>query len=314
MDSPTVSILLATFNGEQYLPELLASLTAQSHASWRLHIRDDGSQDATSKIIAAAAARDARISTVIDGRGNLGPLGNFGQLLEVIEADYYMFADQDDVWLPDKIEVSLAMLRRRESELGLQHPLLVFTDLRVTDQALRTLHASELRRHGFDRAIARGLGLSTLVTQNFGAGCTMLFNRAMRDAAVPIPRDSVMHDWWLMLCAAAVGTILYLDRQTILYRQHDHNQMGAAGPLRRIVKVLNGGGSAYLERQQQARIQAGELLRRFEPELHNRNDLPAVRLFAQLGRWPPPLRQFKALRAGLGKYGWLRNLAFYALM
>lgn len=313
MDSPTVCILLATYNGAPYLGEQLASIAAQSHRDWLLYVRDDGSCDATCALLADAAARDPRIRLVEDGLGNLGPCGNFARLLEVVEADYYLFADQDDVWLPDKIAASLAVLRARESEQGRAQPLLVFSDLRVTDAGLHTLHPSELRRHGFDRLIARGLGLRDLLAQNIAAGCTLLFNRALRDAARPIPPEAVMHDWWLALSGLASGGLLYLDQVTLLYRQHGRNQMGAAGPLTRLRQLLLGGAGAYRRRQRQARQQASVLLRRFGDRLGSA-DRALCSVFARLDRYPPPLRQWLAWRHHLGKTGWLRNAAYYVLM
>ncbi len=313
MDFPRVSILLATYNGERYLPELLASLARQSHANWRLHVRDDGSRDATQALLAEAAQCDPRIVLVADGAGNLGARGNFAQLLAQVEAEYYMFADQDDVWLPDKIRDSLALLRAQEAAQGSAHPMLVFTDLQVTDQALRVLYPSELRRHGFDRLIGQGVTLRRLLTQNIAAGCTLLFNRPLRDAASPIPPETVMHDWWLALTAVAIGQILFLDQATLLYRQHGDNQMGAASLPERVLQMLRTGARPYRERQSRARLQTLELLRRFQSALPE-SDRQLCRLFATLDRYPPPLRQVMALRHRLSRWGWARNIAFYALL
>lgn len=313
MDCPTVAVLLATFNGEQYLSELLASLTSQTHQDWQLHVRDDGSSDATLRILEEAAAQDARIMIIRDSVGNLGTSRNFGRMLKTVDADYLMLADQDDVWMADKIECSLALLRTKEAAMGTSCPVLVFSDLCVTDESLRTLHPSHMRRHGFHQAIRHGVTLHSLITQNFAPGCTMMFNRALRDMAVPIPDDAVMHDWWLMLCAAAAGTIVYLDRPTILYRQHGGNQMGAAGQVQRARAFLRSGLAPYLQRQRQSRAQVTELLRRFHARMRD-VDVRACRVFAELDRYPRPLRQFKACRQRLGKCGWMRNIAFYALM
>ena len=141
----------------------------------------------------------------------------------------------------------------------------------------------------------------------------MLFNRALRDAALPMPPETVMHDWWMMLVAVTTGSIAYLDQATLLYRQHGSNQMGANGTVGRAVQLLRTGAAPYLRRQRLARRQAEELLRRFAAVLPE-PERETCRVFAELGRLPPPLRQLRAFRQGLRKWGWLRNLAFFALM
>src|SRR5829696_7008565 len=96
----TTDILLATFNGARFLPEQLASIEAQTHGGWRLIVRDDGSDDGTRSIIEAFAERHGeRVRFLRDGRSQLGACGNFAALLEASDAPYFMFCDQDDVWL-----------------------------------------------------------------------------------------------------------------------------------------------------------------------------------------------------------------------
>src|SRR5437763_17125550 len=99
----TVDILLATFNGAKYLPELLSSLEGQSRADWRLIVRDDLSSDASPAILDAFAERHAgRVDVLRDERGRLGSVANFAALMEVSAAPYFMFCDQDDIWLSSK--------------------------------------------------------------------------------------------------------------------------------------------------------------------------------------------------------------------
>jgi rhamnosyltransferase len=218
---------MSTYNGSLYLPEQLASIIGQTHNAWRLFIRDDGSSDSTISIVEDFARRDPRISLVSSEGGNLGPWASFGQLLALAKATkepHIFFSDQDDVWLPDKIESQLQVLRSGESALGQNTPLLVHSDLEVVDDALRTVHPSfvEYQNTSYDH----GDPISTLLIHNAIVGCTIGFNRPLLDFAVPLPAGSP-HDWWLALCASAIGRVVCTKNQTVRYRQHAGNAIGA---------------------------------------------------------------------------------------
>ena len=227
-----VLILLSSYNGARFIDQQIESIRRQTVGSWQLLVRDDGSTDETVRIVEAQAAADPRIRLLRDERGNLGAANSFGVLMEAAltaGAGYVAFADQDDVWHPDKLEHQAELLRTREAALGAAVPLLVHTDLAVVDQQLRPIHRSFLALQGLEGA--ESAPLQTLLTQNFVAGCTTLINQALLRAALPLQR-AVMHDWWLALCAAALGEILYLPGATVLYRQHDRNAAGSRWWLR----------------------------------------------------------------------------------
>jgi glycosyltransferase involved in cell wall biosynthesis len=202
-------------------------------------VRDDGSTDGTVGLLEAAAAQDPRIVLVHDGRGNLGPARSFGVLMETAlaaGAAHVGFADQDDVWEPGKLEEELGLLRDREAELGHQVPLLVHSDLSVVDEDLRLIHPSFFAHQRVgpgDHILAR------LLVQNFVAGCTMVINRSLLRASLPLP-DVIMHDWWVALCAAALGEVRRDPRPTVKYRQHGGNAAGSRSWLRTAV-----GGAAH---------------------------------------------------------------------
>lgn len=222
-------ILLATFNGAAYLPKMLESIRRQTCGDWRLFVRDDCSTDDTLDIVRQAAVADGRISLSADDRGRLGAVGNFGRLLELAQAQgptTVSCADQDDVWLPHKLECELRELRRLTAAHGAGTPLLVHSDLRVVDAELRPLRRSLHQAVHVD-PLARD-PLAALCVTNFVTGCTAMFNRALLNVVAPLPAAARMHDWWIALCAAALGRIGYLAEPTVLYRQHGDNVVGAA--------------------------------------------------------------------------------------
>jgi len=256
-----VEILLATYNGAHYLQEQLDSLLAQTYANWCLLIRDDGSTDATPTILAGYQKKfPSRIKIVPNDRVNLGASGNFAALLAEAAADYLMFCDQDDVWHPDKIKRTLAEMRRLEKLHGIAIPMLVHTDLTVVDEALRSVADSLWRLQHSDPI--GGKELNRLLVQNVATGCTVMINRALRDLALPVPPEAVMHDWWLALVAAGFGEIGQVTMPTVFYRQHGANDVGArpfnvkdiVGQLqcrpetREIIARIQRQGAAFLDR------------------------------------------------------------------
>ena len=221
-----IDILLATYNGAAWLEAQIDSLLAQDFADWRLLVRDDGSTDDTLAVLHAQQDRlGERLRILVDDRKNLGPAGNFARLLEASTADYVMFCDQDDVWLPGKISLTLGKMWEAEAACGTETPVLVHTDLQVVDEKLNLVAASGHRYQQIDPY--RGGALGRLMVQNIATGCTVMLNRALRDRALPIPAAALMHDHWLSLVAAAFGKIAYLPVPTLLYRQHGGNQVGA---------------------------------------------------------------------------------------
>ncbi len=224
----TVQILLATCNGGRYLAAQLDSIFAQTWNDWQLLVRDDGSVDNTPDILADYRQRypDKMVMLAADGI-RLGACANFARLMAAADADYLLFCDQDDVWLPGKIARTMETMRALERESGAAKPLLVHTDLAVTDASLTVVRPS-LWRYQHTRP-EYGSCLNRLVVQNYATGCTLMFNRAARDVALPLPLEAQMHDWWLALVAAAFGRVGYLAEPLVLYRQHGLNDVGAQG-------------------------------------------------------------------------------------
>lgn len=220
-----IEILLATYNGEKFVADQIRSILEQTHKNIRLIIRDDGSTDGTRAILEFFSRQYPEKILLLPQEKNLGIRGNFSKLMEHAQTNYVMLADQDDLWLPEKVAKTLEKMKKAEAEHGPRCPLLVHTDLIVTDKNLNTLHQSFWNLSRLRPAQCRSLG--QMLVQNNVTGCTMMMNRALLETALPIPAECIMHDWWLALVAAAFGHIYCVSESTMLYRQHGNNAIGA---------------------------------------------------------------------------------------
>ena len=316
-DEP-VSILLATCNGAQFVREQIESIRSQSVTDWTLAIRDDGSTDGTPGILDELAGSDSRIVIVNDAHGRLGAAGNFSMLATRAltgPPGPVLFADQDDVWFPTKIERTLAVLRSAEATRPANAPVLVHSDLTVIDRHGRHVHNSFMRfqriRHEKVQA------LRTLLVQNFVTGCTVMVNRPLLELAIPVPAAAMMHDWWLALCAAACGSIEFIAEPTMAYRRHDTNAMTARG----FWRTMNPGRTNWralwregLRNHVRAVAQANALLARLRATGHgDSRSVEFLEAFTRLhGEPTPPLRVSGALRLGLRSQTLPRTAVLYA--
>ncbi len=220
---PKVSVLLAAYNSEPYIAELIESILAQTHSDLELVIRDDKSDDAT-VTVASSFLSDGRVR-FIDGKERSGSAqNNFFRLLLSCEGDYIMFADADDVWLPNKIEKTLERMREQETLFGSNTPILVHGDLSVVNEDLSLIAGSLFE---YEKLSPERNSLRELLAQNNVTGCTVMINKALRSLVDEQPNSSVMHDWWLALAASAFGKISVIYEPLILYRQHGGNSVGA---------------------------------------------------------------------------------------
>jgi glycosyltransferase involved in cell wall biosynthesis len=313
LSSATVDVLLLTCNRQRFLGELLDSLLAQTYRGWQVLARDNGSTDGSFAALEAfQAQRPGQVTLLTEDRAtNLGPVEGFARLLRASAAPYSMFCDCDDVWLPQKIERTLDCMRRLEACHPPGTPLLVHTDLRVTDAALATIAASFWRYQGLDPR--RGGVLGRLLVQNHVTGCTVMVNQALRDLARPIPSEAVMHDWWLALVAAAFGDIAYLPEPTVLYRQHGGNVLGARefGAPYVLRKAASFHDTEDLRRGIHDSVrQAGAFLARYEGRLRP-DQRAVVRAFAGFESAGWLGRRVRMVRYGLLKHGCIRNVAWF---
>lgn len=225
-----IAILLSTHNGSRYVGELLESIVEQSWLHWDLWIRDDGSNDGTLRILRDFAGRfgdsglDGTASRVhLFPEENIGVAGSFFRLLEVAGSGYagYAFCDQDDVWLPEKLERAVMTLEQ-------DVPFLYHCRQWLTDQdgGKRVLSPVPVRT-----------GFANALVQNQVVGCTMVINARLRKCVLHSLREVdgvspvsgiIMHDWWCYLLASGTGCIHYDPEPQILFRRHGKNTTPAA--------------------------------------------------------------------------------------
>jgi len=257
---PTIDIAIATYNGERYISEQIASILTCSidmpgFSLGSIIVSDNKSTDGTAAIVEALAKHDARIKLVVCD--SPGVINNFNFALQRTSAEYIMLCDQDDFWLKNKIQLSLEKIIELELEVGKNSPLLVFSDLSVTDSELNVTEpsffvAQRLKPNSY-------LYPKHIFLANVAPGCTMMFNRKLLDMALPIPTTAAMHDWWLLLIASTFGRVAHLNVPTILYRQHANNQVGAPSKRYRTVllspfRQLQMAGVRLGKSSQQARV------------------------------------------------------------
>ncbi len=308
-----VNIVLAIYNGENYLPEFLESLEKQNVFGWKLLYRDDGSSDKSVTILENFKSKKFEINKKYDSLGNIGVINNFSSLLSQSTGKYVMLADQDDIWYPDKIATSLAAIQKMEKDdTGKIKPALVFSDLHVVDDNLNITHPSFIKMQGLEQLCQPSF--LQLLTQNVAPGCTMIVNRALLDLALPIPVDIAMHDWWLIQVASLFGRIDFLKKPTIAYRQHQKNLVGARSrSLISISKDIFKSTDGYRSRQLKAQRQASAIIIRYANTM-NKSDKAAAIAFSNLSKKLLLVRQLTAFRYGLKQSGFLRNFGFYCLM
>lgn len=311
MQSHSVQIVLATYNGARYLPAQLDSILAQHAHFSDILVGDDGSTDATHGVIAQYAERyPDRIRTVAKKAGQKGAASNFSNLLASSTADYVLLSDQDDVWDADKIQSLTSRMRELESRHGAAEPLLVHSDLRVVDEQLQQISASLFDYQNLDKHLS---SLADCLCQNSVTGCTVIVNRALIRLALPVAPQAVMHDWWLALVAAAFGRIEFVDRPFIQYRQHATNTLGAKGwGIRRIAQKV----PAAFSRRRAADairpiiVQADAFSAAYDSRLGD-DQRSLVHALGTMPQASPVARLARAARLRLRKQGLLRTLGLY---
>lgn len=263
----TVTILLASYNGEKFLTEMIDSVLNQDYENIRLVLSDDNSKDSSVQILEKYALENPeRVIHYRSGQRFGCAQKHFMHLLMKFyhDSDYIMFCDQDDVWHKNKVEITLKRMKELEEEQDI--PVLVHTDLRVVDGDLNEISPSFCKHSGLsgDR-----VELNNLLVQNVVTGCTVMINRALAELGVKheITDAVMMHDWWLALIASAFGKIGFVDEPTIDYRQHGNNSVGAKNVYSPSYLLARLKGNSMKKAMQNAAKQSGAFLEVFSEHL-----------------------------------------------
>jgi glycosyltransferase involved in cell wall biosynthesis len=304
MSKTQVSVLLSVHGDSIFLKDFLDSLANQSFRDFVLLCRFDGVPSPA--ILSLVSGFPSAV--VLPDQTHYNVISSYQRLLDAAketDTPYFMFADQDDVWHPDKIARSVQKIRDAESRRPAKTPVLVHTDLRVVDEHLKQIAPSMIRYQCLNPA---RVSLADIMIQNNVTGCTTIFNRALASLA-RIPEEAICHDWYLALTAAAFGTIVFLPESTVDYRQHEDNVYGTVprkGLLRHFFQRRH-----LHERVRLTQRQAGAFLDHFRANL----SADKTRILEDWSRCLTEASYFKRLgtvwRHGFRKNDWLRTLGLW---
>jgi len=326
-----VNIVLATYNGEKYISEQIDSILNNSFKNWKLWIFDDGSTDKTSSIIEEYRYQYSDKIMVHHNEKNKGVTLNFLEgahyianykdkpsdmflnmtVKEKKEAtmDYYMFCDQDDVWMPHKIEKTLKHMKKMEYKYGGDSAVAVFTDAVVVDDKLNKLYPSFYKVSKLD---IKKIDLPHIMMENKMIGCTVMFNDQLLKRMRICPTNARYHDWWIAMIAASFGHISYLPEATLFYRQHSNNVVGNQSFFSYVKNRVTS-----LQKQKEVLhktiLQADEFYLLYHKELSEK-EKKQVYILAHLEKENWIMRRFLIVRYGFLKTGLLRNVGLLWLV
>lgn len=213
-----VAILLSTYNGELFLEEQIDSILAQTFSDFVLYIRDDGSTDSTKEIIRRYLETNPRVRLLDDEQGNIGVRKSFELLLELVEAPYYLFADQDDIWYSTKLEELYAFMIRKETH---NEPTLVFSNMEIHNETQQVSYDFFQRYKVTQEKLDQGLFRGTI------SGCLMMFNHSCKAKWKEIEHgEELLHDGQVFFTTYLYGRIYLFPKKLINHRIHSNNVLG----------------------------------------------------------------------------------------
>ncbi len=207
---PLVSIAMATYNGEKYLQEQLDSIYNQTYKNIEVIVTDDCSTDGTVEILERYAASHGLKYYV--NEWNLGFVKNFERALSHCHGEYIALADQDDIWLSEKLETLM-------DKIGSN--MMIHSDCAVIDGEGKIISPAWKRENGYM------IHTNNLLFKNVVTGCTVLLHKTLLRKALPFPEGLTYHDWWLALCAAEGNKLVYTRDCLTYYREHAAQNTGS---------------------------------------------------------------------------------------
>lgn len=307
-----VTILLATYNGQNYISEQIESILAQTVKNFKIYISDDNSQDNTFNIIREYEKKYPEKIIAIQRKENSGsPWKNFFELMISNKDEYVMLCDQDDIWLPNKIELTLSKMKQIESVEGKNIPIVVYTDMCVVNENLEIINHSFMKMMNAD---FKRTSLNKLLMQNTMAGCTCMYNKSLSEYFFVMPSYMVMHDWWIALVAATFGKIEFFQCKPILYRQHSNNQIGAQDVCSlkyKIHKVIN---IKYMKQAVANTFKQAEMFLFIYRDIIPKRELDLLVRFTNIPNFKKYRRCIELIRIGSFKNGIARKIATFIVV
>lgn len=311
-----INVIMAVYNGEKYLQEQIESVLNNTFKNIRLFIYDDGSTDRTEDICNQYKEKNKGLVYYNKNNNNKGLVRNFLEGVKSIhvygelnENDYFMFCDQDDVWLEYKLEKTLNHMKEVEHKYKANIPVGVFTDAYVVDEKLGIINESFFRSNGLN---TNTLDLSHILMENRMIGCTVMFNYSLYNKLHTIPQNARFHDWWIALIASSFGRISFLNEATLLYRQHGGNIVGDKSFRSYVVKSM-----ASLIKQKntiyQSISQCEEFYGIYKNEL-KKEEQEIIHTFHQLMAYSWVKRRYVLIKNGYLKSGFIRNIGLLLII
>lgn len=218
----TVSVALATCDGERFLGELLDSLSGQGCLPCELIVSDDASSDSTARILERFQGRSPFSTRIVHNATRMGVVGNFSRAITECSGEWIALADQDDVWCSDKLE-NLLPITDDPTVMG------IFSDADVVDETRKPLGYTMWEQIGFDERrqalCSDDRPWEILFKDPVVTGATLLFRRELLPLILPIP-ESWIHDAWIAQISASQGQLVAVPTPLIQYRQHGANVIG----------------------------------------------------------------------------------------
>ena len=217
-----ISVAMATYNGEKFVREQIESILNQTLKPYEIVISDDASTDQTLKILLEYQKKYPNLIKVIPNKNNAGFVKNFERALLNVTGDLVALSDQDDVWLPEKLQEEYEVLER-DPNIGL-----VFSDLELVDETLNKIGSSMWKYHDWQMdGYIKGVDLfKQILKTNHVTGCTIMIRKKILNSLIPFDNRIHLHDYWLAIGASLLSDAFAINKQLVLYRQHSNNQIG----------------------------------------------------------------------------------------
>jgi glycosyltransferase involved in cell wall biosynthesis len=216
-----IDILLPVYNGEKYIKEQIESLENQTFKDFKIIIRNDGSSDSSATLLDFVASKYDNIILIKDEKGNLGLSKTLEILIRASSSEYFMFCDQDDKWMPNKIEISYEAIKNIESKHP-NTPILVCTDSTCVDDNEKIISQSFFKSQKYTDVTDNPVKIAAM---NVVQGNTCILNSFCKQYILPFP-PYVLYDHWCGIMISHYGIVKYIHQPTLWYRQHQCNVLG----------------------------------------------------------------------------------------